>query len=612
MKASWIATAGMGWALLSPACAMEEMTSPLEELTLADGSEAEAKPAVGVETFNASATASDTPTKWRWYHGVKAAKLSAAVEDGYRIIDIEVEQASPLRFSATLVRNQGAYRKGWWWYYGLSGSELKAKLAENEARLTDLQVYRVNGSKRFAVVMIPNQGEDRAAWWYYTDRSFDALVDKTNDKEARLIDIDTYVVDGKRLFSGIMVKNTGSQRSAWWLYSNINAATISDKLDEHRARIVDLERRGNGRFTVLLQPRDGTAWWWYYGLSSKGLKKRYRQNGARIADIEVRQTSQGKRFDVLLVNNVNELTSDIRNTLDAGIEGGSFGFRIKRVGGKVRAGLNQKAIYYPASSIKVLHHLQAMRWVEAGTAFARLDTDLTVFGNTCPPSGSSTSEDLRSVLVDMMERSDNPSTNAVQDFFGLAALNDIAHDVVGMSDKTELHHYFGCNGPANSPANTAVLTDMTRLYEAYEEGELLEDPFTQLFEEFMLNDSNPSLANGGMFAAVIDEEAADLGLSSDQKADFLADLQFIYKGGSWNGGGRWRTTGGLVRIPARTFCRAFDVDAFVFAGFIDDAGSIDSGIGVNLAVREALRRPIRQALSTYQQPLDPVCTTPVP
>ena len=51
-------------------------------------------------------------TAWRWYTNATLTTIEDALDDGYRIVDVEIESDSPLRFNASLVANSGDYASG--------------------------------------------------------------------------------------------------------------------------------------------------------------------------------------------------------------------------------------------------------------------------------------------------------------------------------------------------------------------------------------------------------------------------------------------------------------------------------------------------------------------
>src|SRR3712207_2094721 len=81
------------------------------------------------------------PVAWSWHHGLSAAKLRAAArEEKARIVDIEVEQREPLRFTAALVRNSGhTYKREWRWLTSASASDVKRAGSGCGNRLVDVE-----------------------------------------------------------------------------------------------------------------------------------------------------------------------------------------------------------------------------------------------------------------------------------------------------------------------------------------------------------------------------------------------------------------------------------------------------------------------------------------
>lgn len=247
-----------------------------------------------------------TPTGWWWFQGATLSNLSAKVNQGYRITDLEIDSVSPFRISATLVRNTGVHAKSWWYYYGVSINFISQKLNEHQARVLDLETYVENGVRKYAVVMVKNTGADAKSWWWYVNLdSIAAVSDKLNQHQGRLIDLDTFVSNGKRYYNVVMIKNTGADASAWWWYVNVSPDFISQKLNEHGARLIDIEPHGNGTFSVVMVKNTNTAWWWYYNIGTVDqLKHLTVKHNARIIDIEPYYPSPGvKRYAVVLLPN---------------------------------------------------------------------------------------------------------------------------------------------------------------------------------------------------------------------------------------------------------------------------------------------------------------------
>ncbi len=258
------------------------------------------------------------PTGWWWLTGVSAETLKDRIKKGYRIIDLEIEATSPHKFSATFVKNSGKHKKVWWWYYGKTSQQIKALVSEKKARIIDLEIYRINGQKRYAVVMVSNAGSKRKSWWYYSDQTIQSLLDKAKRNGARLVDLDTYTLDKKRRFSGVMIKNTGLDKKAWWYYHNVSADFIRNKLTQHGARLTDIEKHGANTFTVLMEKREGKGWWWWHGGTKDKILALKNTTGGRIFDIEKYRDRHGKtKFAALLLDNGGPSDIPVNGTGDA-------------------------------------------------------------------------------------------------------------------------------------------------------------------------------------------------------------------------------------------------------------------------------------------------------
>jgi hypothetical protein len=279
--------------------------------------------------------------------------------------------------------------------------------------------------------------------------------------------------------------------------------------------------------------------------------------------------------------------------LQASVVGGTYGFRFVRVGGEVVASWNPEHPFYPASSIKVLQHLHAVRWAAAQPDPAQaLHTPIPVYDDSCAGEGTFHREPLGAVLAAMMIESDNQRANAIQDYFGRAAINATAADVVGTAD-TVLAHRFGCGGPANDPANRSTAFDLSRIFERVAGEEALDAEGTRIFESLMLGSVWPSLESA------VAVEGAALGLDPEAVEAFQAAIELHYKAGWW---GTNLSIGGLLRFPPAPCER--DAPEYAFAVFVDGADAVADGFDVSDVVAVVLREEIRTALLAL---VDPSC-----
>jgi hypothetical protein len=278
-----------------------------------------------------------------------------------------------------------------------------------------------------------------------------------------------------------------------------------------------------------------------------------------------------------------------RNLLASSTDG-EFGFYLKRVGGAVAAESGARTPVYPASTIKALQHLHAMRVVDSGDL--SLSERVRIFQgfDNCSDDPSwppSLRLDLRNVLAIMMKFSNNLAANAVQDFFGGGnaqfgrfAINQTATEVVGMSTDTVLHHKFACGGKSNSPANRMTLADMGLLYERLAQGELLSPAGRAQMYQLMLNETNNRFVDG-----VITSEAPPGFVT----LPFRRAVQMAHKAGSVAGN---VSIAGWIQLPVATGTREF-----VYGVFVDNFTSFS--MSISRAAAELLRDQIALAIATF-------------
>jgi hypothetical protein len=549
-----------------------------------------------------------TPTAWWWLSGVSEATIKEKTDEGFRIIDLNVESTSPYRFTVAFVKNEGIHRKTWWWYYDKTSQQVKDLVAEKNGRIINLKITFVNGQKRYAFVMVSNTGIDAKTWWYYSQVKFEEIGEKLG-KDRRLVDLDAYVVNGDRFFSAVMIPNEGVDQKTWWYYSNSTTSEIGQELNENKARLTLLGLRSQSSssktYLALMEKLRGESWWWYFGQTMDQVNQRTAQHGARIISVDPYIENGSKRFNVVLLNNSNELTSRLRRFLADSQDGGAYGLYLKQVGGSVLASLQSERPFYPASTIKVLEHVHAMLRVDQGLENLNT-TQVTKYldaSDSCSSNHggqTSTTETLREALRRMMENSDNQSTNALQEYFGNGnavsgrnTINTTAWSTLGLTKATALNHKFGCGGPSNNPANSLTLSDLGKLYEEVASGLFRLEANRDTFYELMLT----SL---GAIGTVVNEEASSLNLTQSVLADFKNGMRTAAKAGSFSSSGKtYISIGGWIALPVKRNNRIINQE-YVFGLFIDAADRIDENFSIWDTRAELLRDEIRLALASFR------------
>lgn len=582
------------------------------------------------------------PTGWWVYRARTVQQVKDLISSkGARLTDIEPANASATLWDIVLVKNSGPYAiNGWWWYVGRTAGQVKNLLAQKKGRLIHLQPYRIGGKTRFALVMVKNTGSQARTWYWGYGKSAASIKNHLKAKGTRLIDLETYYTGSGKRYAFVSIRNTAGDKNPWYWWLNQTNSSLSSKLKQKKARLIDLERLPNGKLNAVAtkpgQPSDKASWWWYRFSSMGALVNFANQLAARPIDIERYKTGSGKtRFAAVFIDNANAETRRIRKIFGKGMldssgapTRGIFEAYLREVDTSTKISLNAGRVADVASSLKALHLLHAMRSVQAGedlnSPFVYYDYPNSPFNantkDACPlpadevNANKRTNYDLETGLDEMMSISDNRTTRGVVlRYGGFGPLNTTA-SMFGLS-KTELRHNIGCssynvntNKYVDSLANRTTARDLARLYETVWAG----DSLTDVPRAEFLESANPGGSNDAI-DAIIDDEAAKLGLAQSVADEFSDNVVRYGKGGSYNtclagpNGGcgtaiMVRSGAGIIRLPVKNEIDRIVHRTFVFARFISQAPRPCTACtdAYSEAANELYRTQIRSALKTWE------------
>jgi len=543
-----------------------------------------------------------TPTAWWWYYGQTFEQVSALVNNGARIVSLQVEQSSPLRFTVATVKNSGSHAKGWWWYAGVTASQLASYLSTNNARLVSLDAYEVNGQTYFAAVMLSNTGADAKGWWWYYGVTTAQISNYLQQNNARLVDLRSYSTSAGTRYAAVMIPNTGTDARAWWWYLGVSGSQLNTLLSQNNAFPTTIEPAdaSGSTFNVIMEQRPSIGWWWYYGLTGTQLGERLAQNGARLLDVKTYTSGGVRKFVAVMVNNSNAATTRIGELMRDGTDGFT-GHYLKQVGGSVQAGLQEHRVFEPASTIKALVGLHAMREVDAGRA--NLSQLVNVYAPTanssCPSNTITGTETLGNAIYQMLEFSDNQRTKAVINAFGFTAINQTAL-TVGMYS-TQLNHYPGCGGPV---ANELTLDDAGVMYEGIADGSLLTAASRTALYQRMPEQAGDFTGIRSKLMTLVDQEAQKFGLSASAISQYKSRLLTHYKAGNYTlcGSGTCLehiSVAGSAEVPRCSLGLVTRAN-YVWGIFIQGASDKTAASNTfHSAKVEPLREPIRAALANW-------------
>ncbi len=531
-----------------------------------------------------------TPTGWYWYYNQTADGLTYIITStNSRIIDIEVEATTaPHKFGAAFVVNTGVYGKGWVWYYDQTPAQVTFILTSTNSRPISLKGYELSpGDLRFAFVAVSNTGADAKMWWMYFNDNPITITQHLNDNNARLVQLNQYKLNGQTKYAVVMISNTGADARAWWYYYNATPSYIASLVAANNARVIDLDRDvDTGNYNVIMEswPTQPPNWWHLYDVSATQLVSYINQFAGRIIDINTYDGCGGKCFTVAMLDNADAITSRVGHLLRTGIGGQAnggtvaVGLYLKQVAGSTLAALEPDFAYQPASSIKVVQHLYVMRRVQAGSS--QLTDPVVHYTNgasSCPnPPTVSGTEPITTALREMMRRSDNARTREISDTFGVQSFNNLMANI-GMAD-SRMGEVIGCVG---NNINRLTLVDAGKLYEGVADGSLLSGQNRETFY-YLMAGKEQYFEDGGDFTGIwspaldtIISQEAPAGMTGIMTTTYKNRMRLNYKAGGYafcqNGPctdvREYISVTGLAQIP---FCsgNTTTLRQFVFGTFL--------------------------------------------
>ncbi len=545
----------------------------------------------------------DEKTSHRFISNSSEATIDGLVADGFRMFDIEVVGTSPLRYAGSFVKNTGPYQSGWWWTANKTKAQLINYYVARGARILDLEIYRVSGEKRYAATFVPTSGR-AGQWTWFEDLTFQQVLDQASSKSMRVTDLDFETVSSVRRFSGVMIKNAGVEQKNWAAFSNLTSDEIKQEMSDRNMRIVDIERISDTRFAGILQQKEGFPQWYFTNRSWEDVNWLQDQYGSRVMDIERYMDGNTAKFNVILVDNTNDLEWRIGDMLRDGTDG-TRGFILKQVDGPILGELMPTFQTYPASTIKVLEHYYWSRRIGLGL---NPQNQVPIYTNhtsdTHVQSDVSTNQTLQLTMQQMMRPSNNQSANALQEFAGngngatgRTNINNFAANTLGLTDDIQLFHKFADGNVANDPYNIMTMRQIAALYEAFADSTGLNNVGWNFFHDNMLNETGTGGNQfGGGVLNVMQQEGAALSMTNAEVNKVYNQVVLCWKPGNVTG---YNSTAGWIRIPYNTV-NGTVFKEFAVAVFQDDFTNSTLGSFSGTVMPEILRDEIAKAMFTWK------------
>jgi hypothetical protein len=315
-------------------------------------------------------------------------------------------------------------------------------------------------------------------------------------------------------------------------------------------------------------------------------------------------------YNLVMLNNSSALTVEMAKILEWGSDGDT-GVYLREIDGNTLASLQPDFQFEPASTIKVVHGLHAMRDVMAGNINLGTPVNYSInYSGSCPLGGApTTTQPLQETIRRMMVNSDNAATKGIADIYGFGPITNTAQVIAGATN-TSVNHELGCGAAALANPNQFTLRDAGEIYEGIETLQTLSEPLRDTFYSLMQNQATP----GPWWFTLdlqdtIDEEALALGVP--QVADsFWAATRTAWKPGGYtlNFSGtnhEYISVAGIVSLPTCQRWPTIIYKDYVFGVFIHDgSNNADTFNRVQTTAKELFRDAIASALR--------LCPTDVP
>lgn len=557
----------------------------------------------------------DTPAGWTYRYGASSATITADINAGLR--PFSIQRSTATTWDVVTVQNSGAYAVSGFgtgnMHYNRTITQLGNDLANR--RLVSLDCYEVSGATQASAISVPNTGGAAVGWGWLVGQTRQQIVDWVSNTTPalRILDLSIYSVGGQRYYAAVAVNNSGSQYQGWWWYFDKTSQEIGDLLTQNGARLVDVELETAAtlftpaRFACVMVAQNPGAGWFHGTLTEAQLGEVIGQTGGRLTSLHRYTNSLGSlRFAVSLVDNANDQTRRVRDYMAAEATTGSYGFRLKRVGGDVLASLNESFVFEPASTMKILHGAYAIRQCALGNRSLNELIDVPnrclddYHNDVCPDDDYSCDagqEALSTTIRVMLRDSHNGRTRTLEELFTRTSLNSFADNTADL-DNTQINHTIGCL--CDNTENTTTANDMVSFYEQIADGSFFNSTWEAELYDLMRNSTVDGL--GSTLNQVIEQEASQTDLTYSELNDFREALRIASKGGSYGcGNTRWRSEAGWASVPFKVNFMGLWLDVsrdYAFATFVD--GGADPGAAVAYdAADEILREQIAEALQTW-------------
>lgn len=302
---------------------------PAAEITIADETDGGTGELITAAGVLPSSLYDPNEIGWASIRGLSSSAFSDhfnEMKNDYLMMDIEVDEIDgQQRVSAVWQRNTD--NRGWAEHRNLNSTQFHDKWTQYRDqgyRLVDQESYVLNGSRYYAGIWVQNK--ENLGWASFrnlTSQEFSDKFTQYRDAGYLMVDVEGYSTGSGLRYAMIWVKNT--ENLSWAEYRNMSSAEFGDKFDELKAthRVWDIESyRHNGvqyYAGIWVENKNNRGWAEYRDMSATGYRNRWyrmRDLGYRLVDFEVYDTNNGERYAGVWRQNNDRPNWSLRTEVD--------------------------------------------------------------------------------------------------------------------------------------------------------------------------------------------------------------------------------------------------------------------------------------------------------
>jgi hypothetical protein len=195
--------------------------------------------------------------------------------------------------------------------------------------------------------MVRNTGPYAAGWYFFYDKTRAELWNLVNQHNARIVDLERYEVGGQERLAALLFVNTGAQQKAWHWHTGIPQGSVYSTVSALGDRAIDIEpyvENGQRLYHVISIANVGAdqkPWWVYTNTTTANVQSLVAQHNARVYDFELESLLPTTVCCVLVRDSLRCLTlwnDSYGSGFDADVENGG------RVTGLGRQGITGRVI----------------------------------------------------------------------------------------------------------------------------------------------------------------------------------------------------------------------------------------------------------------------------